>query len=622
MIRANKSIVITEIFLLISSFLQAQVKPNSEKERIKQQQLNQLLNLARTYEQRAQFSKALEIYKQLWDDDPANINYYRGVKDNLMNLGNFEAAEVCINKMLQVNATALIQVDLADLYFNKGEKEKAFEIWQQILKTDDQNLTSYQIVASSMMRNFLYDEALAVYQEGQKKLNNASFFLIDMANIYRLRQDYKNAVLNYLNYLKYYPSQYTFVEQSIMSFASEPESASEIEEILLSQSNTKNSCIELRNILAAFYIRTSNYRAALNEYATIDNYILTRSKNEKSKLGQELFRFAQNAFNDAEYEYAIQAYQLVLTRYPESPLAINSKYGTAIAYEKLNHVDKAIEFYTNIINEHHKTLFAKKSQFRIGEIQLNNFSDPILAEKSFKKVLEMLPVDSENIEAIFRIGDCYVQMNALTEAAIWYKRVLEHKLRDDYFTMKAEFMLAQIFYWQGSFDKAEETFQQIVVEPINLITDQQGAYANDALEYIMLIDENRNLENSLKQFAIADLLIVQKKFESAIDIYRELTQQQGGIELLDDAWLKLGQLLSVLKNYAESIKAFQSLIDLFPTSIFADLAQKSIGDIYDVGLNDSAKALKAYELILTKYPNSIYLEEVRNKIRGIERRVL
>ena len=262
--RANKLIVIIEMFLLTSFSLQAQEDAKLEKERGRQQQINQLLNLARNYEQRAQFSQALEIYQQLLNDNPTDINYYRWVKDNFIKLGNFAAAEASINKMLQLNASAMLQVDLADLYFNKGEKEKAFNYWNEILKMDDNNLSTYQIVASSMMRNFLYDEALAIYQQGQKKLNNESLFLIDMANIYRFRQEYKNAVLNYLEYLKYYPSQYSFIEQSITSFAGDPESAGDIEEILLAKINTKNSSIDLRNILAAFYIRTSNYRAALN----------------------------------------------------------------------------------------------------------------------------------------------------------------------------------------------------------------------------------------------------------------------------------------------------------------------------------------------------------------------
>jgi len=44
-----------------------------------------------------------------------------------------------------------------------------------------------------------------------------------------------------------------------------------------------------------------------------------------------------------------------------------------------------------------------------------------------------------------------------------------------------------------------------------------------------------------------------------------------------------------------------------------------IGEIYEVGLKDVKKAQESYEVVLTSYPNSVLLEEVRKRIRGIEK---
>ena len=81
----------------------------------------------------------------------------------------------------------------------------------------------------------------------------------------------------------------------------------------------------------------------------IDEYIVTRPDREKQKIGSQLFSFAQNAFNDGKYQYAIQAYTLLLSRYPDSPYAGNSKYGMANSYENIGEYDQAIVHYQKAI---------------------------------------------------------------------------------------------------------------------------------------------------------------------------------------------------------------------------------------------------------------------------------
>ena len=232
------------------------------------------------------------------------------------------------------------------------------------------------------------------------------------------------------------------------------------------------------------------------------------------------------------------------------------------------------------------------------------------------------PFGNQNIEAIFRIGDCYLARNLLNDAAKWYNQILHQRATSHHFKMKAMLKLGKIFYWQGDFKSALEQFQQIQNDPINITNDQAGIYVNDALEYSILIDENKDSENMLKQFALADLLTEQKKYEQALNLCKEVTQQDSSRNLLDDGWLKIGQLYFFMKKYNESIGAYQNIIDKHAHSVYADLAQKKIGDVYEHGLKNSASALKAYELVLTKYPDSIYLEEVRKKIREIEKRIL
>ncbi|UCE05982.1 MAG: tetratricopeptide repeat protein, partial [bacterium] len=412
---------------------------------------------------------------------------------------------------------------------------------------------------------------------------------------------------------------YTFVEQNITSFARDPELVGEVEKILLEKIEKNPNKIDLRNLLAALYMRSANYQSALQEFSLIDEYIVTRPDKEKQKVGSQLFSFAQNAFNDGKYQYAIQAYTLLLSRYPESPFAANSKYGMANAYENTGDFARAIEMYQEIINSYKKSPLAKQSFFRLGEIKLDHFSAPEEAENHFQEVLKIPSNASLNFSAMFRIGDCYVQRGLLDQARNWYNQMVARYSSNDEMEKKALLEIGKIDFWTGNFDAAQQHFTRIQTEPVNITNDKAGFYVNDALDFTMFIDENKQNPELLKKFASASLLVDQKQYDKALITFYEIVQNNNADPLVDDTWLRIGQLEYQLGRYQQALTAFQSLIQKQPESVHCDLAQKMIGEIYEVGLKDFLKAQQAYEMVLTSYPNSVLLEEVRKRIRGLEK---
>jgi len=579
---------------------------------------NQLMRLAQSFEKAAQFNRALEIYQQLWEKRPSDINYYRGVKNNQLKLNRYSDAIFTVKKMLTINSSAIIEVDLGDIYYKMGNEEQALQAWDGVLKKFPQKQTTYQVVANAMNRNFLYDKAMSVYKQGQSVLKNNKIFLIEMANLYRSQRDYQNAVQLYLNYLENYPKQYTFIEYNITSFLGDRDFVEKIEKILLNRISKSKNNIQFRNILAAVYIRSSNYRAALEEYSTIDEYILTRPKSERGKLGRELFNFANNAFNDGEYQYAIQAFQLVFTRYPKSPHAPQSRIGIARSYERLNDFEKSIETYREVIRDYANSVYAKNSHFNIGNILFQKYGNYKEAEKSFKAVLATGSFNAKNFEAMFRIGDCYLMEGELDQASSWYDQIQRQKKLTHDLKMKVLFKIAQTLFWKGEFEKASEQFFKVQTAHVNILNEKEGMLVNDALEYQLLIEDGKKAPEVLTELAKAKLLMEQKKNKAALKALKKMIDQDLSPSLMDDILLLVGQLNSQLGNYEASLAAFNKVVQEFPQSVWVDLAQKQIGDIYDEGLTDTANALLAYELILTKYPDSIYLEEVRRKIRELE----
>lgn len=586
-----------------------------------QAQQEQLLRLARSYEQMDQYARAVEIYERLWNSDPQNMVYYHGLKQNLILLQRFDAALSVVQKMQRLRPSVNLDADAGDIYYKMNQPDRAAEIWQKALESHPQDPAAYQSVAAAMIANRLYDEAIQVYEKGRSMLKNKALFMLEMINLYRARMDYSKTTLLYLDYLELHPDQYPFVEASITDFANDPEVVPEIEKILIDRIAINKKNLALRHLLAAWYIRTANYQAALQEFSLIDDYFIAQSPKDEKKIGNELFGFAQDALADGAYPYAIQAFTLLLSRYPNSPYELNARFGLASALEQTGDYATAVERYREIAANYRQKnpLLVKQSLFRLGEIELERLQNPAGAAGYFSEVVKIPPVQGITFEAMFRMADCYIRQDQLSQAQNWLQQLRDRYSTAEYVQTRAQFKLGQLEFWQGNFEGALKRFSAIQNEPMGIGNDQAGYYLNDALDYVLFINENKSQGDGLKKYALASLLVEQKQFARALDHFYELVRSDSLGPLLDDAWLRIGELEYQLGRYHQALSALQTLIQKQPQSVHCDLAQKMIGEIYEVGLKDFSKAQQAYEVVLTSYPNSVLLEEVRKRIRGMER---
>lgn len=584
-------------------------------------QQEQLLRLARNYEQMDQYGRAAEIYQRLWNEEPSNMTYYSGLKQNLIYLQRFDAALQVVQKMQSLRPAVSLDADAGDVYYKMNQLEKATEIWQRALQSHSQDPAAYQSVAAAMIANRLYDEAIQVYEKGRSTLKDKTLFILEMINLYRARMDYSKAVLLYLDYLELHPDQYPYVEASITDFANDPEIIPTIENILVEKSAANKKNLALRHLLAAWYIRTANYQAALQEFSLIDEYFMAQSPKDEKKLGNELYGFAQDALADGAYPYAIQAFTMLLSRYPNSPYEMNARFGLASALEQAGNYATAAEKYREIAANYRQKnpLLAKQCLFRLGEIELERLNNPAGAEGYFGDVLKIPPVQGITFEAMFRLADCYIRQDQLKKAREWLQQLLDRYSASEHVQTRAQFKLGELNFWQGDFDEALKRFGAIQSDPMSISNDPSGYYLNDALDYMMLIEENKGHGDGLKKYAAASLLVQQKQAATALERFYELVRSDSLSPIVDEAWLSIGQLEYQLGRYQQALSAFQTLIKKQPQSVYCDLAQKMIGEIYELGLKDVSKAQQAYEVVLTSYPNSVLLEEVRKRIRGLER---
>ena len=615
-VRIISILILLFLYFPATATLQEKVIPKMKRD-------NQHYRLARQYEVAGKYQESLQIYQRLWNKNPQNITYYRGVKNNLINLKRFTEAIETTEKMLTIKKSYYLEADLGEIYHKLGETEKALQIWDEIIKRNKTQPLAYQAVANSMISNRLIDKAIEIYKMGRDNNPNKSIFLIELANLYNSRLDYKNATLMYLEYLKYSPNQFTFVEGQLARLAKNIEEVEPIIEIISDEIKKQNSLL-LRRLLAGLYIQTSNYEQALEAYKFIDENITYKSSKEEKDWGRELFNFAQNAFNDEAYEFSQQAFTILISRYPDSPLVPRSQLGVAEAAYRLGDYIKAIQFYEKIIAIYPRHIEAQKSYLRVGEIKLFHYSEPQSAKESFITVLNKFSFSHDHFEAMFKLGECEIHLNKLDKAKEWYQKTITSRKVTDMIREKAQFRLALIDFWQGNFNAASDKLKQITqIQPIFIKRrDKSGFYVNDALKLSILINENMQESEILKEYANCLFLIEQLSFNDALTKLMSLVENNPQSQLADDIWLKIGELECRLGYYEKAIGAYRSLINNYPESMSCDIAQKQIGEIYETRLGKSDLAMKEYESILANYPESILLEEVRKKIRELDKSVL
>lgn len=576
------------------------------------QQRYQKIKTAQRYERLGRYEDAAEIYKGLYQENPDNPIFFNGLKRNYLQLKRYDELITLIEKGLKRSPRNFqLRISLGDVYCRAGEREKALQLWEDVIKDFPSTASVYRSVAMSLIQNRLFEEAIELYKKGRKRVGSKTLFALDLANLYVGMLNYKEATEEYLNFLEERPNQLSFVENRLLSLANDPEAFNLIIQVLKEKVNRNKENILFRKLLAGFYLRAEEYEKAFQQYQGIERML----RGTQALSGQEIFRFAETALKEGAYEHAERAYQELLQGYPKFPHKIRANFGLAQSYQGRGLLDKAISWYEKIIRTYPESPWAAEAYLRIGDIKFKyNLREAI---EAFSTVLTKFPKGPQRFQAMFRLSDCLIAKGDITGAKEKiYQAMQEGKLQNG-IVEQALFKLAELDFMEGKFDEALRKFNEVVGGSGG---DFQGDYINDALEYILLIEENQEQPEALLLYAQALNLIKMRKYLKAIEKLKTLVDNYPKAPLNDRVFLQIGELNRLQGKFKEAIRAYQRLIDGFPQSTLCDLAQERIGEVYERDLKDIPKAQQAYELVLTKYPDSLLADSVRKRIRRLERR--
>ena len=142
--------------------------------------------------------------------------------------------------------------------------------------------------------------------------------------------------------------------------------------------------------------------------------------------------------------------------------------------------------------------------------------------------------------------------------------------------------------------------------------------ANDAMELSMLIKENTTFDTTgtaLKEYASIELLIAQNKTEEALNRLSSFAVNFPDQQIKDDVYWLEASLRIKNGEFEKAFVLCEKIVTEFGEDVLADDAYFLQGEIQERYLKNKDKAMEIYREFLTKYPGSVYVAEARKRYR-------
>jgi tetratricopeptide (TPR) repeat protein len=609
------------VFLLVSCFLILTISIFPQNEEI-----NNRFRLAQSYEQSGDLQKAKQIYEQLNKSLPDNFLFFDALNRIYIQLKEYDNSILLLEQRIQQNPQDInLKGLLGSSYYQKGDENKAFKIWDEALEQIPQNSYNYRVIANYAIERRVFNKAIEYLSRGRKISDDNFNLSYELANLDALLMRYKNAAEEFCIILSIKPEQLNTIQLKISTYINKPEAIDPTIETIEKWSD-ENENINFKVLLAWLYMQSDMYDKAYNKYLEIED--------QRKTKGAELFGFAQRAFKEDHFEEASKAFKRIIDDYPDSPFILNAKIGFAKTFEaKLDkkyysgenkwkpfskpeiqnsdEYNEVVIAYQQLIENNKNADIQLEAYYRIGLIKQRKFLDPEEAEKFFKKVIGLNLISQFTILSYKGLAGIEINRYNLSKAMDFYNMILSAPRVNNEDKNFSSLMKAKIEFWQGNFPESSKLLRDVVK---NLADNN----TNDAIELSLIINTTKNDSLNLLQFAKAELLAQQNKFDEAKEIYSTLIKNQNLLTIRDISLIRYAEMLIALDKLPEAIAQLKEISDLKDKNVYSDEALLLLGKVYQFGVKDLMQAQESYENLLANFPNSLYLDDARENITVIK----
>ena len=565
-------------------------------------------------ERQGQFQKAVESYAKLFKSYPENSSYYHGLKRNLERIGKYDAMIEVIQKRLLIVNDILGKADLGYAYYKNNDKERASEIWNNLLEKNKTNAVSFIHVASAMLRNGLHDEAIRVYKNGRRILKKPYIFSLELANIYSSKLEYALAIREFLSYVNLNPRQVSYIERRILTQFQLDSQEAILQEVKKAVVASEYKSRTLLRIYASCLKKVDRFADALEMLLEMTEIAPPSDKKNSNEI--MLYNYANELIQLKQIDLAVAAFDSLTRRWPGSSFYFPARLNRAKALQAGAKYTEALQAFDEIIGQTKNERFLQQALLDKGQllIKVNRPENALKVFLAIQNKFQQKPVQKQ--AALF-LGDTYFAMDKFTKAKASYNRALRlGDTQDPVYNNQINYKLGELLFAQHKFNQAIAYFEKIQMVKKGLASSH---LYNDALEFILLIEENEaDSSGALVHFADFYRLQKQGRQAAGFEMLENLVSKYPGSALRPHSMMEMAAIHVAEKNHADALKLYSRVEKDHPDSFYSDYALLQRARLLEQ-TGAFEKALAHYEKVLTKYPQSIHLEEARARIRALRK---
>ena len=513
---------------------------------------------------------------------------------------------------------------LGQCFFFKEQYLKAFDVFKNLLQYPDYKDATLFWLGETYLKGSDYSQAEKHYRQLIDVYPNSLYVpqaYYSLAWTLFSQQKYADAKDTFLELTKKYP-QSDLIEDSLFKIAECEYNLHSYENVVsYLEDYLKKFPQSKRQDHVNFYLGESNYY--LEKYSeAIPYYKKTAevSSDNKTTLASKIstgwcyfklndFEHSKQFFDEAQslsqeknipsddidfgraslfsqmqdYPQALEAYNHLISTFPDSPRIIEGHLGKANVLYLLKDYGAAINEYKLVIEKSKQDPstqeLLEKASFGLAWTYLKN-GNTEESIKIFKDVVNTTQNKSVKTSALTQIGDAYQDIGELNNALEVYDKILKDfpdSLYADYIQYREGIALLKL----NKIEAATLAFQTLQAN------FPKSKYLTDIKYYL-----------GLAYFKKGDWAAAK---EQLAEFLKNLTTTS---EFQMDAQYLLGLATFNLQDYAEAMKTFQRLTKNYPdqTSLVSNCEINIAKCLYNLG--DAKEAVKKFKIIVYKYPRT------------------
>lgn len=569
--------------------------------------------LAEQYLQNKEYDKAVDLYKDLYNDNPTA--YFNSYVTCLEETNGGKEAEKIIKKAIKKdNQNIELRLRLVTHYFKTNNTEKGNKELDAIINDTPSDAPTVVALGNVLNKLKLYDYSIKLYETKRKTGNGDYTYNVELAQVYQYKGDNQRAIQEYVNLLEREPQLLEQVKSALQTLVGD-DAEGEMKKILKTQLIKKINQEPDKDIYADlliwYFVQDKNFEQAFNQTKALDK--------RKREEGQRVMNLATICAKNTDYVTAINCYEYVLLKGKD-----NFYYNVALAelantrYTQLannaNYTPADVQQVANTLTTTLATLGKSETTFTVAynyiQLLVYYLDKPKDAETESDNLIQTARLSPQQQAQIKLVkADALIIQGDLWESALLYGQV-DKQFKEDPIGAEAKYRNAKLSFYKNDFEWAQAQLDVLKASTSKLI-------ANDALYFSLLIQDNTVDSNfvPLSLFAKADLLLFQHKYDVAYATLDSITTLFPAHPLNDDVLYRKAQIEIQRRNYEAATNYLVEITKTYYNDILMDDALFQLAQMQQNNFNDNVKASALYEEIITKHPGSIYANEARKQFR-------